>query len=149
MDAERDIRASDADRERVATALRQHYAEGRLVDAELAERIDQAYASRTLGQLRELTLDLPEVTPSTPPVVAPDAGAPASGSAPVPPARRGSGLRAMWTTWAVVVAINLAVWLLVSVSSGELTYFWPMWVAGPWGAVLAAITLANRLGDAD
>jgi len=146
MDAERDMRASDADRERVATALRQHYAEGRLADTELSERIDQAYGSRTLGQLRELTLDLPDVTPSAPPVAAPSAAAPARAPAQ---ARPGSALRAMWTTWAVVVAINVAVWLLVSISSGELTYFWPMWVAGPWGAVLAAITLANRFGDAD
>ena len=149
MDAERDMRASDADRERVATALRQHYAEGRLVDTELSERIDQAYASRTLGQLRELTLDLPDVTPSAPPVAAPPAASPASATPPARPARRNSGLRAMWTTWAVVVAINVAVWLLVSISSGELTYFWPMWVAGPWGAVLAAITLANRVGETD
>jgi len=25
---------------------------------------------------------------------------------------------------------------LVSIASAELVYFWPMWVAGPWGAVL-------------
>lgn len=141
MGAEPHLRASDADRERVATALRQHYAEGRLADAELAERIDQAYASRTLGELRELTLDLPEVTPSAPPAPTPPAAVPAT---PGGPARRDRTLRAMWTTWAVAVAVNLMVWLLVSISSGELAYFWPMWVAGPWGAVLLATTVARR-----
>jgi hypothetical protein len=33
---------------------------------------------------------------------------------------------------------------LVSVSAGEPIYFWPMWVAGPWGAVLLATTLFGR-----
>jgi hypothetical protein len=39
------------------------------------------------------------------------------------------------------VSINLAIWLLVSVSNGNPVYFWPMWVAGPWGAVLLVGTV--------
>jgi len=39
----------------------------------------------------------------------------------------------------------VVIWLLVSLSSGELVYFWPMWVAGPWGAVLLATTLSGLL----
>jgi hypothetical protein len=53
------IRASDNDRERVVAALRVAYTEGRLTLDEFEERTSAAYASRTWGDLRELTGDLP------------------------------------------------------------------------------------------
>ena len=53
------IRASDADRDVVVDALREAYTEGRLTRDEFDERMSDAYASRTWGQLRELTADLP------------------------------------------------------------------------------------------
>jgi hypothetical protein len=57
--AEGDLRASDADRERVAAALRDAYAEGRLDAEEHSQRLDAAYAAKTLGELVPLTRDLP------------------------------------------------------------------------------------------
>ena len=57
--AEADLRASDADRERVASALRDAYAEGRLDAEEHSQRLDAAYAAKTLGELVPLTRDLP------------------------------------------------------------------------------------------
>ncbi|WP_042368647.1 DUF1707 SHOCT-like domain-containing protein [Streptacidiphilus neutrinimicus] len=57
--AEGDMRASDADRERVAEALRDAYAEGRLDAEEHSQRLDAAYAAKTLGELVPLTRDLP------------------------------------------------------------------------------------------
>ncbi|MEY9936097.1 DUF1707 domain-containing protein [Streptacidiphilus sp. MAP5-3] len=54
-----DLRASDADRERVAEALRDAYAEGRLDAEEHAERLEAAYAAKTMGELVPLTKDLP------------------------------------------------------------------------------------------
>jgi hypothetical protein len=56
---EADLRASDADRERVAEALREAYAEGRLTAEEHSERVDSVYAAKTLGELVPLTRDLP------------------------------------------------------------------------------------------
>lgn len=53
------LRASDADRERVVQALRRHCAEGRLTADELDERLDRAFAARTLGELDRLVIDLP------------------------------------------------------------------------------------------
>jgi hypothetical protein len=53
------IRASDADREVVVDVLREAFSEGRLTLDEFDERMSAAYASRTWGQLRELTVDLP------------------------------------------------------------------------------------------
>lgn len=57
--AEADIRASDADRDRVADILREALAEGRLTTDEHAERIETLYAAKTMGELEPLTRDLP------------------------------------------------------------------------------------------
>ncbi|HLY50528.1 MAG TPA: DUF1707 domain-containing protein [Solirubrobacteraceae bacterium] len=53
------IRASDADRERVAERLRKGHAEGRLDMTEFQDRLESCYEAKTLGQLRELVRDLP------------------------------------------------------------------------------------------
>jgi hypothetical protein len=44
-----DMRASDADRDRVAAALREHSVEGRITLDELNERLETTYSARTLG----------------------------------------------------------------------------------------------------
>lgn len=54
----RELRASDADRERVAALLGDALADGRLTMAEHGERLEQAYTARTLGDLAVLTADL-------------------------------------------------------------------------------------------
>jgi hypothetical protein len=35
------------------------------------------------------------------------------------------------------------VWLIASLAATDLIYFWPIWVAGPWGAVLAVATVSG------
>src|SRR3954470_23948241 len=54
-----EIRASDAERERVVTFLRDHALAGRLDSDELEERIGLAYAARYVGDLERLIRDLP------------------------------------------------------------------------------------------
>src|SRR5437588_2342325 len=51
--------AATADRERTVGVLRAGFAEGRLTQDELDERVAQAYSSRTYGELWSLTADLP------------------------------------------------------------------------------------------
>src|SRR3712207_1670481 len=58
-DAVPDLRASDADRERVADILRDALAEGRLDMGEFEERLDATYRARTYGELAPITRDLP------------------------------------------------------------------------------------------
>jgi hypothetical protein len=53
------IRASDVDRDVVVTTLRDAYTAGRLTMDEFDERMAAAYASKTWGDLRQLTIDLP------------------------------------------------------------------------------------------
>jgi hypothetical protein len=56
---QRQLRVSDHDREQVAELLRQATADGRLTLDELDERLTQAYAAKTFGDLEPLTDDLP------------------------------------------------------------------------------------------
>ncbi|HEY1369941.1 MAG TPA: DUF1707 domain-containing protein [Gaiellaceae bacterium] len=58
-----ELRASDADREQVAAALREHCAAGRLSVDELTERLHVALSAVTLGELDRLTRDLPTTAP--------------------------------------------------------------------------------------
>lgn len=58
------MRASDADRERVAGILRDAYADGRLTAVEHEERLSEVYRATTYGQLLPVMRDLP-VPPGT------------------------------------------------------------------------------------
>jgi hypothetical protein len=55
----RELRASDADRERVAAVLRRAAGEGRIELGELDERLAAVYAARTYADLEPITRDLP------------------------------------------------------------------------------------------
>ena len=104
-----DGRASDAERERVATALRDHAGDGRLDPEELDKRLDLAYSARTRGDLVPLLADLPsdEDRPR------PHRDDPGS----LPP----------------VIFISLVLVAIWAMSGAG--YFWPMW---PIGAMLLA-----------
>ena len=69
------VRASDADRERVARVLHQAMVDGRITAAELDERLGVVYAGKTLAELVPVTQDLPGhqglVVPTALPATAP------------------------------------------------------------------------------
>lgn len=115
------IRASDEDRQRVVDLLAGHHVAGRLDQAEFAERMEAAYAAKTFGELGLLMRDLPrsEAAPARRP------GSPADGM-----------VRTAFASWLSTAVLVLVIWLAVSVASGHITYFWPFWVIGPWGAIL-------------
>ncbi|WP_328300581.1 DUF1707 domain-containing protein [Streptomyces sp. NBC_00435] len=54
-----ELRASDADRDRIAQILSDALAEGRLTSEEHSDRLDSLYALRTVGELDLLVRDLP------------------------------------------------------------------------------------------
>lgn len=147
-----EMRASDADRDRIAGVLRDAHAEGRLSQDELLERIESAYTARTYRDLDRLVSDLPVARPQG--ALARLQQRPLSAPPPVQrPVRNKmrraarTSLNAGWWFWGTAVSINLLVWFIVSITSG-LQYFWPVWVAGPWGLVLLAGELAYRRGEA-
>jgi Domain of unknown function (DUF1707) len=60
------LRVGDAERYEAATALGEHFATGRLDQAEYDERVQAAYAGRTRADLDALFTDLPEPAPFRP-----------------------------------------------------------------------------------
>jgi hypothetical protein len=65
------MRASDADRERVANVLREAAGDGRLTMDELDERLDAVYAAKTYAELEPITHDLPDSAGAYTPATAP------------------------------------------------------------------------------
>lgn len=153
MDGRDGMRAADADREAVADRLRVALNEGRLDLHEYDERLQRAYAARTYADLEALLTDLPPVAPPQRSGLAPaSATAPAVGSRegqPGPVATRGVTARwlaEVWLPYLNVVAIVVTIWAVTSLLSRDLLYFWPVWVAGPWGAVLLVRTITGLTG---
>jgi hypothetical protein len=132
------IRASDADRDRTAALLREHHAAGRLTAEEFNERLDKAYAAKTLGDLDQLLSDLPGIDLYHLPDHSVERRGPTSFGLPWLLAPRGAGgispaWRAAWGSWATVSLVAFLAWLL----SGHQGSLWFLWVAGVYGIVLA------------
>ncbi len=64
---DRDLRASDAERNEVADRLSRHFAEGRLDQVEFKARLDRAIGAVTRGDLEGLFHDLPRLADDPPP----------------------------------------------------------------------------------
>ena len=116
-----DLRASDADRERVVDDLRDHAADGRISTDELEDRIAAALDARTFGELDGLVADLPR----------------RPGRRPSAAARR--GFREHLRTYVMVMALLVAIWALTGMG-----YFWPIWPMLGWGIGVASHASAVR-----
>ncbi len=64
--SEHQLRIGDADRDRAAADLGEHFAEGRLSAEEHAERLDAVWTARTQADLTPIFEDLPSRPSSTP-----------------------------------------------------------------------------------
>ncbi|MBF6219417.1 DUF1707 domain-containing protein [Nocardia abscessus] len=109
------VRASDADREKIVDQLRLAMNEGRLTLPEFDERLQQVYAAKTYGELTPLLSDLPAQRQS-----------PQARAQSIP-----QWIKIMWTPWVFVNALCVAIYLATGAG-----YFWPFWVAVPWGLAL-------------
>jgi hypothetical protein len=121
-----DLRVGDADREAVAAALREHYAQGRLTLEEFNQRIEAAFAATMRSQLTGLTRDLPPVATPAPTPAAASAARPLvpgpgvqrerAGHEHGPRSRSGLGLIpaliAAFTTWFLIVGLHLSLFPL-------------------------------------
>jgi hypothetical protein len=109
--------AASADRERAVGVLRAGFAEGRLSQDELDDRVAQAYAARTYGQLWALTADLPagalpypQFMPAVPYSQGPDAMMP-PGAAP----------EVNWRSAATLVITALVIFTLAAMITALVT----------------------------
>ncbi len=107
------LRASDADRERVAEVLRKAAAEGRLATDELEHRLEAAFAARTYGELDGLVADLP--------------------GPPLATAHRTAGLGVARAALAIaVVPVVLALVIAVMFAVTGVLALWMFWIAAGW-----------------
>jgi Domain of unknown function (DUF1707) len=121
------IRASDADRDRVISLLREHHAAGRLTAEEFSERLDTALAAKTLGELDGLLRDLPSVDLYR----LPDAALTRQPRQAQPRQPHPGAWRAAWGSWFTCTLLLFVIWALTGHG-----YVWPLWVAAPWAAIM-------------
>jgi hypothetical protein len=117
------LKASDAERDAVVAALSEHFQAGRLTTEELEDRTGRALAARTVGELDELTADLPAAQPM-----------PLAGPA-VPPHRLGYLTMLPWVVPLVALVI---VSIAVGASTGHQGW-------GVWWVVPAALIVARKV----
>lgn len=129
------LRSSDADRDRVASLLRDHFADGRLTPDELDERLTATLSARTFGDLRRVLSDLPEPAPAPAPRQA--SRVPRRPAPLRTPRRRGPRLLPLAVLALVaVLLIPGAGWLLAAFFQAVLL----LWLA----ACLAGVFMAAR-----
>jgi hypothetical protein len=105
--ADQHLRVSDAERQAVADRLGEHYADGRLDQAEFDERVGRAMSAKTRADLSGLFDDLPEPMGS-PNAGGPDTGAPGTwGPGTVPMRMRHRHHPVFVIVLAVIVALAL------------------------------------------
>jgi hypothetical protein len=121
---QRDVRASDADRERAVDMLRQHAGDGRISIEELSQRTEHAYSAQTLGELDVLVRDLPP---------APVDGGPggsvgkAHRGVVVPMGKSNRRLRYTAIRLAIIDVACIAIWAVTGGPTHAATGFWPAW----------------------
>jgi hypothetical protein len=135
------LRAADADRAAVATVLGQHMSAGRLTVDEYDDRLTRVYGAKTYGELAAITADLPGTAPAPRP-----AEQPATTTGSDVAVHGWAADPHSWRSWMATSLIVLVIWAATSLASWQFLYFWPVWVIGPWGAVLLAQTITGR-GD--
>jgi hypothetical protein len=129
------LRASDADRDAVLTALSEHFQAGRLTSDEFDERSGAALSAKTLGDLDGLMTDLPGPRRTAPPPA--PAPMPAQPPAPSPFDGRLPQVRAVPGVAILVVVAVVALGL--GATQGHAA--WHIWWIVP-----IALIVARRLG---
>lgn len=119
QDIEKTVRASDAERERIAKLVSEAAGEGRLSITEADERLERVYTTKFRHELGEFVSDLP------------------SSPAATPPARRGLDRFPTRLRVHAAVAVVVSVLLILRWAAMDVPFFWP---AGPmfvlWGTFL-------------
>ncbi|MEV6274893.1 DUF1707 domain-containing protein [Nocardia sp. NPDC051832] len=123
-----ELRASDADRQQIADRLRIAMDNGRLSLHEYDDRLQQTYSAKTYGELAPIVSDLPSER-SKP-------------GKPDTPRRIPQWVVIMWIPW---FAVNLLMVLIWAATGAD--YFWPFWVAVPWGIALLIPTGIGIITD--
>ena len=119
------LRVGDAEREVISGRLSRAVTAGRLTLTEYDNRLRLLYQTETCGDLAAIVSDLPDDRPE-------------------PKRQRKQAIPQwvviMWMPWVAVNIMCFAIWL--TTGGG---YFWPFWVAVPWGCALLIPTAIGVL----
>ncbi|MBP2322487.1 hypothetical protein JOF56_002872 [Kibdelosporangium banguiense] len=118
------IRVTDIDRKAMEARLRVAHTNGSLTLDELDERLAVLWQTKTRGDLAALVRDLPP--PAPPPPLA-------------KPNHARTTMKVLTAIWLSVSAVNLIIWLMVSMISFDVAYPWFLWPMLPPGAVLGVL----------
>jgi hypothetical protein len=126
---------------------------GRLTAEEFNERLDKAFAAKTLGDLDDLLSDLPSIDlyrlpgyglprgpiPGSSSHLAAMA---AAGRVDRPHGRFSPAWQAAWGSWVTVSAVLVVIWAVAGMG-----YPWFAWIAGPWGILMLGRWLSGDHPD--
>lgn len=115
------MRASDADRDRVAERLREALAEGRLTAEEHAERLDAVYRAKTYADLAPVVEDLP-AAPDDAPAIADDLPVPRAADSNVVAIVSSVDRRGRWLVEAQTNAVSVLGDLQLDLRQAVLTH---------------------------
>ncbi|MDE3722631.1 DUF1707 domain-containing protein [Nocardiopsis sp. N85] len=126
-------RASDIEREHTVERLTSAYVEGRIDLDEYERRVGSALRAVLVGELDDLTADLPAPSPTPP------------RAAPVSESRWDHADE--WRWWLGIAVLLTGVWAAVSLANGALVPYWPLVPLGIWAAVLLASIIWPEGGE--
>ena len=127
-----EMRAGDSDRDRTISVLREAFAEGRLTQTEFDDRLTNAHAAKTYGELAQLTSDLP-VEPGAAEVAMNAQG------------KKRAEWRKAWASWLGVSILVNIIWVATWLPDlSNPPYYWPIWVMGPWAGGMLIGQLVQR-----
>jgi hypothetical protein len=126
-----EMRAGDGDRQAVADKLKLALDEGRLDLGEYDERLQRTYAAKTYGDLQGLLDDLPGTAVASQNRTSADPVLPAAAPPPATTSRSGQLVKAWLGGFGGVFVVSMAIWLITSISTGHMLYFWPVWLLIP------------------
>ncbi|MCP2164814.1 DUF1707 SHOCT-like domain-containing protein [Goodfellowiella coeruleoviolacea] len=134
-DNDPDIRASDADRAAVTERLDTAFAEGRLDVAEYEQRTGLAMSAKTMGELAQLTRDLPVPVERI------------RAEQAVERRRRERREYARhWRNWLGGAVVLNVIWVLTCVLDGTVQDYFPVFPLGIWAAVLLVTGFTGSVG---
>ena len=125
------LRAADVDRERTVAQLRQHLADGRLDMEEFSERVDEAYAARTMNDLQHVLRELPHVQVREP--LTPELRQQRSDLE----RKKRREFQQSLVSYVLVNTFLVGIWLATSIGAGEPIFFWPIFPMLGWGLGVA------------
>ena len=126
-------RIGNPERQQILQLLQTAVDDGYLTLEEFDERQQLVMASRTAEEAEGTVQDLPQFH-----AIQDQLESERDESVPL-------WMIAVWITWGAAIGVNLAVWLLVLLTTGSTAAYWPVWVFASSGIAVGSLALLEKL----